>query len=1064
MDARSQYAQKYEFLFKGIYQKLNEEQQQAVDHIDGPVMVIAGPGTGKTQILAARIGKILIETDTAPHNILCLTYTDAATISMRQRLISMIGPEAHKIHIYTFHGFCNQVIQDNLGYFSNYRQLEPITDLERVDVYKKLLNDLPDDHRLKRLKTGVIQMDISRLRNLFSLMKKENFEVSDIEKAIDEYLEEMRTADDMFYKKSGKGYKKGDFKQVKFNDIERKMEELRAGALLFDTFIELMKEANRYDYDDMILWVLKAFKESDEILIEYQERYHYFLVDEFQDTNGAQKEILDQLTSFWSDAPNVFVVGDDDQAIYKFQGANLGNIKKFRKENDPKLVVLKKNYRSTQTILDASMKIIDNNQERIVKQPDFGLDKDLLSMKDFKAPDETVDICSFPNIVQEQAFLAEKLEKLKDENYDLSKIAILYRNHRQVEKLVEVLEKKGIPLNIKRRVDILKLPLIRNILNVLKYINAEYLNEGYTDKMLFELMHYNFFNINSSDIAKLIWKTRNLRAYDQEGQDKGSTPLGALLTDEKTLSELNLTTQKDILYLGTLLDKWIADISDVTLQVLFQNIINEGHVLNYILRHPDKSWLLQVLGTFFDLIKEESSKKPDLSLKEFLMMIDKMEENEIPLAINKIVSSDVGVHFLTAHSSKGLEFDEVIILGVTKDIWKPRTGGWGNFSYPPGLNGDNDANDEDERRLIYVAMTRAERKLTFTYGLAKETGKKLDTSQFIDEIVEATEIPITQQSVAEDRVVDFQYHVLKKEVKEVKLIDHDLIDRMLDGYKLSVTGLNKYLKCPVTFYFESVLRVPMARTKYLGFGRAVHYALEVFHRDLNESKEVSQSSLLQQFEFGMRQHRSHFTKEEYASMTTYGKIVLKKYYNKYLVDEAKLNLKYGLEVKLENAVYDGVPLKGVLDRVTIHKDFVEVTDYKTGKFANAKSKLSTPGGRYPEGGDYWRQIVFYKILLESDKKHNWNMTSGTMDFVEPDQKTDQFDQTKFVVSDEQINIVGEQIKETWKNIHDHKFEKGCGEDDCRWCNFVQNDYVMDSSLLESEEYPEPEPVQITLDL
>lgn len=1043
---------KYEEVFEAAYKKLNTEQNLAVDHIEGPVMVIAGPGTGKTQILAVRIGKILKDTDTQAHNILCLTYTDAATISMRNRLVEIIGPDAHRVHIYTFHGFCNQVIQENLGYFGDYRQLEPITDLERVDVYKKIMDELPPDHPLKKLKGDVNNITSNRLRNLFSLMKKENYDAAYVDNAIDTRIKELPEDEAFIYKRKYKQFNAGDLKQKDYDKEVGRLEELRAGAHLFEHFLSIMKDIGRYDYDDMILWVMRAFESSEDLLLQYQERYQYFLVDEFQDTNGSQKRLLDLLISFWSDAPNVFVVGDDDQAIYKFQGANMGNITDFKKDYDPSRVVLVQNYRSSQRILNAAMAMIDFNQERIVKDESFDLDKTLIAKSAHKDLDREVAINSYANLVHEQAAIAAKLESEYRAGRDLSEIAIIYRNHRQVEKLVEVLEKKGVPLNIKRRVDILKMPLVRNVLNILTFINEQYLNKGYTDKMLFEMMHYNFFSIRSQDVATLIWETRN-REYDQEGQDTGRTPLGELIGDNERLKSLKLSSTREISHLNDLLDKWVADVNDVTLQVLFQNVINEGHILNYVLQHPDKSWLLQVLGTLFDLIKEESTKKPDLSISEFLEMIQKMNENKLPLAINKIMSSEKGAQFITAHSSKGLEYNEVIVIGATKDVWDKRRGGNNYFKYPPLMNGDNDVNVEDERRLMFVAMTRAEKALDISYSLSKENGKALGASQFVDELRSATDLQVSQQQVPSDTIDDFQYNVLFKQEKKVELIDHDLIDRMLQGYKLSVTGLNKYLKCPVTFYFEAVLRVPMARTKYLGYGRAIHYALEYYHRDLNEGKEPTQESLLKYYRVGMKHHRAHFTSKEYKDMIALGEQILPKYFDKYLA-VAEVDVKeYGLEIKIDNAEYEGVPIKGVLDRVAVKKDEVIVTDYKTGNAlgAHTKPKLSTPSDRKPEGGDYWRQIVFYKILLDSDRKYNWNMITGIMDFVEPDKKTGEFTQKSYAVSPAHVKKVGEQITQTWADIKAHKFDKGCGEDDCQWCNFVQNDYVMDVTLIDEDD-------------
>ena len=394
------------------YERLNTAQKRAVDQVEGAVMVIAGPGTGKTQILAVRIAKILKDTDAQAHNILCLTFTDAATIAMRRRLVEIIGPAAHQIHIYTFHGFCNQVIQENLGVFGDYRQLEPLTDLEKVDVYQKIIDDLPHVHILKRLK-GDPTYEQKRLDNLFQMMKKENLSSEAMIEKIDQYLLAQKDPlinPSMFYKRKGKGYQKGDLKEKDWKVLVHKMDELRAGVALYDQYVRIMTDRARYDYQDMILWVLRAFEKDESLLASYQERYHYFLVDEFQDTNGAQKAILEQLISYWSDEdPNVFVVGDDDQAIYKFQGANLSNIKDFRRDYTPTLVVLEDNYRSSQHILDASKELINYNKERIINEVS-NLTKELRAANS-EVNTITTDpiIASYTNNIQEQSDIAERL-------------------------------------------------------------------------------------------------------------------------------------------------------------------------------------------------------------------------------------------------------------------------------------------------------------------------------------------------------------------------------------------------------------------------------------------------------------------------------------------------------------------------------------------------------------------------------------------------------------------------------------------------------------------------------
>src|SRR5678810_1293339 len=179
--------------FQEEYNRLNEMQRRAVDTIEGPVMVIAGPGTGKTQILASRVGKILIDTDTQPENILCLTYTDAGVVAMRKRLLGFIGPDAYKVNIYTFHAFCNDVIQENLSMFEK-TALDPISDLERIDLFKILIEKKKKNHPLKRYR-GDVYFEINNLQNLFSTMKREGWTPAFISSKIDEYIADLATRD-----------------------------------------------------------------------------------------------------------------------------------------------------------------------------------------------------------------------------------------------------------------------------------------------------------------------------------------------------------------------------------------------------------------------------------------------------------------------------------------------------------------------------------------------------------------------------------------------------------------------------------------------------------------------------------------------------------------------------------------------------------------------------------------------------------------------------------------------------------------------------------------------------
>src|ERR1700741_259504 len=234
--------QKLERKFAEEYNKLNENQRLAVDTIDGPVMVIAGPGTGKTQILASRVGKILLETDAQPENILCLTYTDAGVVAMRKRLLQFIGSDAYKVNIYTFHAFCNDVIQENLSLFEK-TALDPVSDLEKIQFFKELIDSFPRNHPLKRYR-GDVYFEINNLQSLFSTMKREGWTPSFINHKIEEYLADLPNREEFIYKRKYKEFNAGDLKKDKIEEEKERMEKLRAAVNEFENYKALMRKRN----------------------------------------------------------------------------------------------------------------------------------------------------------------------------------------------------------------------------------------------------------------------------------------------------------------------------------------------------------------------------------------------------------------------------------------------------------------------------------------------------------------------------------------------------------------------------------------------------------------------------------------------------------------------------------------------------------------------------------------------------------------------------------------------------------------------------------------------------
>jgi DNA helicase-2/ATP-dependent DNA helicase PcrA len=1028
-------------IFNKALSNLNDEQLKAVQHIEGPLFVLAGPGTGKTQILALRIGNILKTTDTQPHHILCLTYTDAGTIAMRKRLIQFIGSTAYNVHIYTFHAFANQVIQQNMHLFGSARELQPLSDLEQVELMVELIDNLPPDHLLKRLKGNAYYIQ-NKLQSLFRDMKQEGWTPAYISDRIDEFLEAKKQDPEMIYKrkstKNGRVFEKGDLKVFDYEKIVNSMEQLRAGAVLFETYENMLKQKGRYDYNDMILWVLREFGENNNLLLRYQEQYLYFLVDEYQDTNGVQNKILEKLAGYW-EVPNVFAVGDDDQSIYRFQGASMDNITGFIEKYRPELVVLDKNYRSSQYILDTSGALIQNNRHRLSHR--MAVEKRLEAKGDNAPLAIPVEIRELPNVSQEEAAVYYEIKKRMDENLPLGDMAVIYRKHAQVQDLTKLLEARGIPLNIKRKVNILHEPFIRNILGLMQFIQSGFDESGSRDDLLFKTLVAPVFGIRYPDLMKIGKLTS--RGFEQGERITWIE----IIADKQKMRVSGIEEYEKLYGIFEKLSHWQLDINRLTLQVFFEKLITESGFLKEALTASDAKWKMQLLNTLFDFIKEESVRDPKLSLGSFLETIRKMELNRVEIPVLKIVTAEDGVHFITAHSAKGLEFKTVFLLGANAKNWESRRnpGSQSEFSYPDNLVSSHEEHQvEDERRLFFVAATRAEQELMISYAAAEDNGKELEASRFVQEMLESgQQIPrvvLSQHRLTDQELLEFKGQAMEYlALPASERIDHPLIEEVLEDYQLSVTALNKYLQCPIAFYFENIIRVPAARNAYAGFGLAMHYAMEQFfleRKRVHSDGFGSASLLVDFFKKGMRIFRSHFTEMEYVNYLHLGERILTRYHS----EQLKLwfsTERFELEHRIKNVVFRGVPIKGMIDKVEIFADHVNVIDYKTGNVDRARSKMKPPANHEDPGGDYWRQILFYKILVDNDPVTNWNVRTGEVRMLEPDNQ-DQFRNFKIAVEPGDLEIVGDQLVEVWNKIRQHEFNRGCNKPECSWCNFIKD--------------------------
>ncbi len=1024
----------YRQAFAQAYEKLNQEQKRAVDQIEGPVMVIAGPGTGKTQILSARIGKILLETDTQPQNILCLTYTDAGVIAMRKRLLEFIGPDAYKVHISTFHAFCNNVIQDNLSLFEK-TSLDPVSDLEKIQFFKTLIDRFPKNHPLKRYR-GDVYYEIGNLQNLFSTMKREDWKPEDIHRRIDEYIDSLSQREAYICKRATKAFKKGDVRTDLIAEEAEKMEKLRAAVDEFVKFQELMREKNRYDFDDMINWVIRAFQENAYLLVNYQERYHYVLVDEYQDTSGSQNTLVQLLINYW-DKPNVFVVGDDDQSIYRFQGANVSNMIEFAGTYSEylKTLILTANYRSVQPILDVSKTLIEVNRERLInKLPD--LSKDLVSANELiRHLRHMPSVKSYENQREEMIDIADQIVKLIERGVTPERIAVIYRENRYGEEIFDYLKRRKVPAYSKRSKNILQIPFARKIIQLLRYLAAEHDIPYGGDEMLFEILHFDFYKVPPVEIARIMVEVNGLK---QAGDVTSIRRLVQQKINQPPRTLFDAPVHPHLKRVSDQFEQLIAAVPNVTIQTLFEMIIRDGGVLEYIMQHERKVYFLQVLNALFEFIKEETRRNPELSLEELTATINLMIENRISVPLVETAGTASGVNLLTAHGSKGLEYESVFVAGCNASYWDDPKRVKGGYAFPDTMFTTGTSSvDEELRRLFYVALTRAEKYLTLSYAAHKADGKEWEPSRFIHEIIGKHGIEIEQVKVDPELVTQSNEDQFLARSPEIESTDEDFITGLLDRFEMNVTALNNYLRCPLEFYYKTLIRIPMGKSEALAFGSAVHYAAQRLFEKMRNTADAQfpeRSAMVEDFTWYMKRNRENFTKEAYDRRMEYGEEVLNNYYDKYI---GSWNRVVTVEHNIRHLAINGIPVRGKLDKIEFDGKEAVIVDYKSGDVEKAREKLKGPDAKNPNGGDYWRQAVFYKMLVDNYQRKKWNAVSVEFDFLEPDKKGEYIKKTIYVQPHD-IATVTHQMTTVWSKIKARDFYTGCGREDCHWCNFIKD--------------------------
>ncbi len=983
--------------FAELYEKLNQGQKKAVDTIEGPVMVIAGPGTGKTQVLTLRIANILLKTDTAPEQILALTFTESGVAAMRKRLAAIIGAPAYRVTITTFHSFCDGIIKMYPEYFPRIIGSRPITEVTQVGIIEKIV----DAGDLKLLRPwGDPHLYVRSILSAISDLKREGVVPRRFETLVAEAHESVMHSPDLYHEK---GAHKGKMKSVYVDEL-RRIEKNKELALVYGAYEKALAENRQYDFNDMIVEVLLALVEHEPLLRILQENYQYFLIDEHQDTNNAQNKIIELLVSF-HDQPNLFVVGDEKQAIFRFQGASLENFYYFRDRFPGAIEIpLVENYRSTGSILSVADSLLVG-PEKLRSQTAAGAPLKLYGFSSFDA---------------EHFFLAQDVKERIAAGTLPEEIAVLYRSNREAFAVAEALKKNGVPVSIESDGDLLSDRDVATLLSLLRTV-AFFGN----DTHLVPVLHNPLFGIDPLDAYRLIRVASQKRIYNMF--DMLYRP--ELLEEVKAVKPDSITALADLLSM-------LRDLSaKETLPVTFERAFEASGLLKTMLASPAVSNRLEAIGELFQEVRLFAEENPKGTLADFFSYLETVEAHG--LFIKKTAPSRKAgmVRLMTAHRSKGLEFDIVYIIHATAGIWGDRKDREllplipevyklreGEDSF------DTDAQN-DERRLFYVALTRARKEIILTYSATTAQGREAILSPFVHEI-EPSLIETVATEAIEARFKKEWPSTLSNKKNSVpeKDISNGYVKELFDSQGFSVSALNNFLECPWKYFYQNLLRIPVTPSMQQYYGQAMHAAVDAFFKR-RVAEETDAEFLVNRFKSAVL--NLPITERDTNELLLKGERALRGWYEESFSD---ISVAYPVktEFRINGVLLDDVKLTGVLDRIDfIGGNDVHVIDYKTGK---PKSRNDIEGKTKTSNGNYYRQLVFYKLLLSLYDNGKYEFKSGELNFLEPDEKG-KYKKEVFEVPDEDVEDLKVTIKESAEKIRNFAFAHDrCDTPECGFCS------------------------------
>jgi len=1055
--------------FDTRFTKLNSAQKAAVEHIDGPLLVLAGPGTGKTELLALRAANILLERDVSPENVLCLTFSREGAENMRTRLTSYIGEQAAKITISTYHEFGSYIIRNFPEYFRDRDLSEPTDELYTHRILSEIRDALPYTDALsymmvKNIKNLIRDARLALLspddiRRLALANQTQidyiNPQISDLFPPkmpsgfakVREYYEQFRaileqaplaimpdgfsSLSELYLSQLDAAFSEAEAanKSTPLNDFKKDIiakddqnhyilaatksnPRLVSLANIYEQYITRLTTDGLYDYDDMILEAVHALETHPDLKYDLSERYQYILLDEYQDTNRAQARIVELLTdSAPENRPDIMAVGDDDQAIYAFQGAQSSNLKDFYDHyNGTALITLTENYRSSPEIIEFAKNIsakITSGVTQLFDLPDKPLHaaganakrKAVIERRDFKSP------------VSENVWVADQIRALLKSGIPAKEIAVLGREHAELVALATQIQ--DIPISYAKRENILTDSKILSSLLLISELIVAIASESTRADVLYpQVLSLDLFPLDASDIWRVSWAARDTKtSWNETAIDLGS-PVAPIVNQ---LLALALESQNQ------------------TMEVMIDRIVKEFFVSDYSYE------LISHLTVLKKRLSAYAKQDEAIDLQNLINFIADHRAINANISNTSPYAADPNaITLMTAHSAKGLEWDYVFVLNAINEKWN-KTGSQGGSHLPDNTHhihpsGDS---DDDRLRLLFVTLTRARHTLFVTRSTGDFDAKQRHAISFFDEreekqpddtiIIKSYTLPPNYDQVRPDSTDTApSTEALITNWLSEHLPPHsdqlaNLIADRLRVFKLSPTHVDGFVDLeypddygnygPQKFFVNTILAFPHTQDLTSIFGSCIHSVIEDMQKaehDTGRLPTVDESLVL--FDRLNSRHTELSAADRRKNSEHAALVIPELLKNRDLLYGA-MNEHVELEQSFarDNIILDGAPITGRLDR--LEKDpktkTIIVTDFKTGK----KPK-KTDAKHYK----YERQLYYYKLLVENSPRYaGYTVTAGRLVYVDTDKngsvqsvEIDQFDPEKLA-----------RLRKLIKSIYNH---------------------------------------------